>query len=139
MSAPEATVDVDSDVLLSLLTQTVVVSQPVAQVSIPKTVIVGTQDVPVTQPVAIVQIPVGDIETMGTETEVGFIAAASSASLQLSEIGDLPPSIIPIDRDEIPELVPGATVVAKVHCGRRSLGYVWLHDVIEAVQMWILF
>ncbi|OHB83405.1 MAG: hypothetical protein A2V98_06420, partial [Planctomycetes bacterium RBG_16_64_12] len=44
-----------------------------------------------------------------------------------------------INRDEIPELVPGGTVVAKVHCGRRPIGYVWFHDLWEAVQSWVLF
>jgi hypothetical protein len=27
---------------------------------------------------------------------------------------------------------PGATVQAKIHCGRRSLAFVWLHDAWEA-------
>jgi hypothetical protein len=25
-------------------------------------------------------------------------------------------------------------VIARIHCGRRSLGYVWLHDLIDAVK-----
>src|SRR5690606_5960269 len=29
---------------------------------------------------------------------------------------------------DVPGLRPGATAIAKIHCGRRSLGYVWLHD-----------
>ncbi|HZN36419.1 MAG TPA: HlyD family efflux transporter periplasmic adaptor subunit [Pirellulaceae bacterium] len=32
-------------------------------------------------------------------------------------------------------LRPGASVVARVHCGRRSLGYVWLHEFWEAVRL----
>lgn len=44
-----------------------------------------------------------------------------------------------LDADEIPQRVPGATVVARIHCGTRSLGYVWLHDLIDAVRTWILF
>jgi len=47
-------------------------------------------------------ILLGGIETVGTESEVGYIAVASSASLKLSEAQSLPPSIIEIDRDEIP-------------------------------------
>lgn len=31
-------------------------------------------------------------------------------------------------------LRPGAGVVAKIHCGRRSLGYVWFHDVWNRVR-----
>ena len=37
------------------------------------------------------------------------------------------------------ELRPGTSVTAKVHCGRRSIGYVWLHDLIAWVQTNILF
>ena len=36
-------------------------------------------------------------------------------------------------------LRPGATVTAKVYCGRRPLGYVLLHDVIEFIQARVLF
>ena len=34
---------------------------------------------------------------------------------------------------------PGASVTAKVRCGQRSLGYVWLHDIWEFIQSQILF
>jgi hypothetical protein len=37
------------------------------------------------------------------------------------------------------ELRPGAAVTAKVYCGRRPLGYVLLHDVIEFIQARVLF
>jgi hypothetical protein len=46
---------------------------------------------------------------------------------------------VAIDKNELPQLRPGATVIAKVHCGRRSIGYAWFHDVIEFVQSRILF
>ncbi|HTQ39943.1 MAG TPA: HlyD family efflux transporter periplasmic adaptor subunit [Pirellulales bacterium] len=36
-------------------------------------------------------------------------------------------------------LIKGAGVSAKVDCGRRSLGYVWFHDVFEFIQSKILF
>ena len=38
-----------------------------------------------------------------------------------------------------PTCRPGATVTAKVYCGRRSLGYVWFHDLLAFVQSRILF
>jgi hypothetical protein len=31
-------------------------------------------------------------------------------------------------------LKPGMTVMGEVHCGQRSLGYVWLHEALEALQ-----
>lgn len=36
-------------------------------------------------------------------------------------------------------ITPGAEVTAKVHCGRSSLGYKWLHQVIAFVQVKIIF
>ena len=47
---------------------------------------------------------------------------------------------VELDPDELEELRkeeklrPGATVTAKVYCGRRPLGYVLLHDVFEFIQ-----
>ena len=69
----------------------------------------------------------GKLESLGHRTEVSETEAAFL------------PATVHVDRGELPELVPGATVTAKIHCGRRSLGYVWLHDLIEAVHKWILF
>ena len=46
---------------------------------------------------------------------------------------------VAIDRDQLPELRPGVTVTAQVHCGKRPLGFVWFHDVIDLVQSKILF
>ncbi len=48
---------------------------------------------------------------------------------------------VDFDRSTIPaeQLRPGATVVAKIHCGRRSLGYVWLHELWETIQSKVLF
>ena len=46
---------------------------------------------------------------------------------------------VAIDKVDLPELRPGTTVTARVQCGRRSLGYVWLHDVFEFVQSQVLF
>jgi multidrug efflux pump subunit AcrA (membrane-fusion protein) len=46
---------------------------------------------------------------------------------------------VAIDKSELPDLRPGATVTAQVYCGQRPLGYVLLHDVIAFVQQKILF
>ncbi len=37
------------------------------------------------------------------------------------------------------ELGAGATVTARINCGKRSLGYVWFHDVLAFIQSQILF
>jgi hypothetical protein len=44
-----------------------------------------------------------------------------------------------VDPSRLPVLRPGATVVAKIDCGRRALGFVWFHDLIEFVQTRLLF
>jgi multidrug efflux pump subunit AcrA (membrane-fusion protein) len=48
---------------------------------------------------------------------------------------------VAFDRAAIPpeQLRPGATVTAKIHCGRRSLGFVWLHELWETIQSRVLF
>ena len=44
-----------------------------------------------------------------------------------------------INRHEISKLIPAASVVARIRCGQRPIGYVWLHDLFEAVRSWIMF
>jgi multidrug efflux pump subunit AcrA (membrane-fusion protein) len=46
---------------------------------------------------------------------------------------------VAIDKSQLPQLRRGATAIAKVHCGRRSLGYAWFHDVWEFIQSRVLF
>lgn len=40
---------------------------------------------------------------------------------------------------ELPPLRPGAEATAKIYCGRRALGYVWLHDAVDFVRTKIWF
>jgi multidrug efflux pump subunit AcrA (membrane-fusion protein) len=46
---------------------------------------------------------------------------------------------VQIDPDELSDRRPGATVTAKVYCGKRPIGYVWLHDAIAFLQSKVLF
>jgi hypothetical protein len=47
-------------------------------------------------------------------------------------------STVTVQREQIPQLMPGAGVTAKIHCGRRAVGYVWFHDLIDTVRTWLL-
>lgn len=47
--------------------------------------------------------------------------------------------LVRFDRAQMPQLRPGATVIPRIRCGPQPLGYVWLHDLIEAVRTRILF
>jgi hypothetical protein len=46
---------------------------------------------------------------------------------------------VAIDKSQLPDLRPGASVTARIDCGTEPLGYVWFHDVWEFVQTQILF
>jgi hypothetical protein len=46
---------------------------------------------------------------------------------------------VTFDTAEMPPLRSDTTVTAKVHCGHRSLGFVWFCDLIEAAQTKVLF
>jgi len=43
------------------------------------------------------------------------------------------------EKSQIADLRPGASVVPRIHCGRRAIGYVWFHELFEAVQKRLLF
>ena len=46
---------------------------------------------------------------------------------------------IETEKHEEEELGAGATVTARIACGKRPLGYVWFHDVLSFIQTQILF
>jgi multidrug efflux pump subunit AcrA (membrane-fusion protein) len=60
-----------------------------------------------------------------------------------TEIADDKRSIVrvtvDVDKKNLPDLRPGATIHAKIHCGRESLAYVWFHGVAETVMNWLRF
>ena len=43
------------------------------------------------------------------------------------------------DSRHIPGLRPRGTVVSRIHCGRRSVGYVWFHELVDFLRTRILF
>lgn len=58
----------------------------------------------------------------------------------LDEVGELSTlATVPLKHSEIPDLRPGSSVIAKIHCGRRSLAYVWLRELWEFLQIRVLF
>jgi hypothetical protein len=48
---------------------------------------------------------------------------------------------VAIDRSDIPtgELRPGATVIPRIHCGTRSIGFIWFHELYHVLQTKVLF
>ncbi len=75
------------------------------------------------------------------ESREGKVVRIQSAAEVRGQEGNTVLIRVSPDRSQLEnvELRPGATVTAKIHCGRRSLGYVWFHDVIAFVNSKILF
>jgi hypothetical protein len=46
---------------------------------------------------------------------------------------------VDIDRAQIGDPHPGATVTGQVYCGRKPLGYVWFHEAWEWLQTHVFF
>ncbi len=46
---------------------------------------------------------------------------------------------VSLDGAQMEHLRAGAGIVAQVHCGTRSIGYVWFHDLWEFIQSRVLF
>ncbi len=47
-------------------------------------------------------VQIGGVETVGAESEVGYVIVSSASSIQVSEATNLPPSVIAIGREELP-------------------------------------
>ncbi len=63
-----------------------------------------------------------------------------SMATDLDQDGELSTlAIVPLHQSDIPDLRPGSSVIARIHCGRRSIGYVWLREFIEFMQTRVLF
>lgn len=79
-----------------------------------------------------------DLELSGTIKDIHTIAEVQG------EEGNIVLIKVAIDAAKmkalgVHDLRPGASVIAKVHCGQTSVGYAWFHDVIAFVQSRILF
>ncbi|QGJ72421.1 Efflux RND transporter periplasmic adaptor subunit [Planctomycetales bacterium 10988] len=74
----------------------------------------------------------------GTEYE-GTIKSIARASEVHEEHGNCVRMVVEIDETELPALRPGAGVSAKVYCGKKPIGFVYLHDLWEFIQSRILW
>jgi hypothetical protein len=92
----------------------------------------------------------------GGKLKVDFILATHPASPLEGQVEEIDPSaevrgdegntvLVRVSFDQqmlratFPDPKIGAGVIAKVHCGRRSYAFVWLHDLIDFVRAKILF
>ncbi len=77
------------------------------------------------------------------QTYVGQLASISTnAVLDTDGLDQESPAFeVRIDIDEKEDFLPrpGMSAEVRIHCGRRSLGYVWLHDIWESIYSWLVF
>lgn len=65
---------------------------------------------------------------------VGQLGEIGSRSNESQEEGTVVEAFVDIDPNDLPGRRIGADVTAKIHCGRKSLGYVLFGDVLEFIQ-----
>jgi multidrug efflux pump subunit AcrA (membrane-fusion protein) len=73
----------------------------------------------------------------------GHVTAISAAAPLEAEglEDDAAPVEVEVALDGEPPVAarPGMTASLRIHCGKRSLGYVWLHDVGATIYRWMTF
>jgi len=81
----------------------------------------------------------GDVE----QTYKGHLESISeTAVFDTDDLDSELPSVevkVAIDEDLLAAARPGMNAQVRILCGRRSLGYIWLHDAWETVYSWVTF
>lgn len=88
-------------------------------------------------------------DELGPELNVKFMLAADPNRTVPGKLADFALSTeldgeqkstvaatVNFDRNDVAGLRPGATAVAKIYCGKRSLGFVWFHDLYDYLRSW---
>ena len=73
------------------------------------------------------------------KTYSGRVVKLAKATRVDPEIGQNLLVTVEFDPTEVEFRKPGSVVQAKIHCGKKPLGYVWLHSVFEFIQSRVLF
>ena len=77
---------------------------------------------------------------LATDTEkdyYGKLETLSNRSISSENEGVVIPAYVDLDQPAPNAPAIGAEVTAKIYCGKRSLGYVWFGDVIEAARKYL--
>jgi multidrug efflux pump subunit AcrA (membrane-fusion protein) len=84
--------------------------------------------------------------------EVSFVVATSPGRSLTGTLDEVAPRLemddsgesyltakVAVSKEEIENRAPGASVLARIDCGRSNLAEAWFHDLIDAVQLWLPF
>ena len=63
---------------------------------------------------------------------VAFVSPATQLSAESQPVVRI---VVDLKDASTSQFRPGATVVGRIHCGRRPLGYVWLHEIWESIRL----
>ena len=69
----------------------------------------------------------------GTVARLGMRSETSEGNAPYMSVA------VDIDQAALENRTPGAGVKASIRCGRRSWGYVWLHDVVDTIRTRLFF
>jgi hypothetical protein len=74
------------------------------------------------------------VETNPADSFQGTIIRAARTT-HLAENGESAVRLeAAIDETQVPDRRHGAAIIAKIDCGRRSLGFVWFHELLEELE-----
>lgn len=79
---------------------------------------------------------------LATNPGTDYVGRVKSVELSAEVRGDEGNTVlvkVAIDEQDRDHFRPGSEVIAKVHCGKRALGYVWFHDVVDFIHKRVLF
>ncbi len=76
-------------------------------------------------------------------TYAGHVAEiAETAVLDIAKLVEGLPEVhvdVSVDETSLPTARPQMAATVRINCGRRSLGYVWLHDAWDNIYSWLAF
>jgi hypothetical protein len=79
------------------------------------------------------------VTSQPTVTHAGHVVHVDDTAQLYDEFGHAVRVLVEIDKENLPETPAGTTVAARISCGCRSIGYVWLHRLVDFVHARILF
>ncbi len=97
--------------------------------------VLSAQEARPDQPLPVACLPVMNPRESfsGTLARLGMRSETSQSESQYVE------ATVAFDRSSVQQCTAGAGVRAYIQCGRRSLGYVWLHDLYDTIRTWMFF
>jgi biotin carboxyl carrier protein len=73
------------------------------------------------------------------ESFSGTLARLGMRSETLPSENPYVEATVDFDRNAVGQCTAGAGVRASIQCGRRSVAYVWLHDLYDTIRTWLFF